>query len=458
MRRTQIGFLRAVFLTGVFAAFAIAPAVASAAGETYFAASYGSGEACTKESPCTLIRSLQEAAAGDSVVLSGIGEFTLESAGLTISEDIDIGGEPGFPAHIVANSPNSSLHVLEGAGATVHDIWWQGSNLRLESGVAERVRIAYPGLSNPLVSVAACELGDGAVLRDSVCWADETGGVSQANGVQMLTSDEGTHRAATLRNVDAIATDAEGHGLMVIGGASETTVDATNVIARAANAADVVVRRGFTFARVNMNFENSNYATVEEETPRALVTPAGSGGNQTAAPLFADPVNGDFTELEASPTIDAGLAGLEEGAFDLAGNPRSLPGCKGAASAPDIGAYEFQTAKPCPVPKPPPPEEKRPEPPKPQFRILKVAVHGSSGFVQLEAPSAGMVTLTGSGVKLVTRQITGPQVMKLPLKPWAITLVRLKKTGKTKVHVKVQFAESGGAPREMRRTVQFKRG
>jgi hypothetical protein len=459
MRRTRIGFPRAALLCAGFVAAILAapPALAGAAGATYFAAPFGSGETCSEDSPCTIYRAVAEAGDGDSVHLDG-GTYTLGISGLTITHAIDIGGEPGLPAHLDAVYPFASLHVSEGDPATVHDVRLEGSNLQLGSGSADRVYVSYPGEHEPLAPTAACELGDGAILRDSVCWAAEFGEVSEANGVEMLTSDEGTHRTAVLRNVTAIAADAGGHGLLGIGGASQTTIEGSNVIARAANASDVFAgRTSSAFPELDIELDHSNYATVEEEAPRAVASPAGAGTNQSAAPLFADPVAGDFHELAGSPTIDAGASQPENGLLDLDSASRSLPGCLGAAAVPDIGAYELEATAPCPVP-PTPVEERLPEPPKPLFRILKVAVHGAKGSVQIETPGAGMLTLTGSGVKLVTRSAAAPQVFTLPLKPWAITLVRLRQAGQTKVRLKVRFAAEGAPPKEIRRGVVFRAG
>jgi hypothetical protein len=443
----------------VAAILAAPPALAGAAGATYFAAPFGSGEACSEAAPCTIEKAVAEAGDGDSVHLDGGGQYTIQLSGLTIAHEIDIGGVPGQPARLSASYNLSSLQVRKGADATVHDIRVEGSNLQLESGTAERVYVEYPGMEDPPAPTAACELGDGAALSDSVCWADELGAPIEANGVQMTTSEEGIDALATLRGVTAIASDVGGHGLMSFGLAGQTTVDGTNVIARAAHAADVSAAKAAAgFAKVNIDLDHSNYATVEEEAPRVLVTPAGAGTNQTGAPLFADPGDGDFHELEGSPTIDAGASEPETGTLDIDGTPRALPGCLGAAATPDIGAYELEAARPCPSPPPPPVVERGPEAPEPSFRILKVAVHGARGSVQIETPSAGMLTLTGSGVKLVTRAAVAPQIFTLPLKPWAITLVRLKRAGQTKVKLKIRFAAQGAPPEEIKHGIVFRAG
>jgi hypothetical protein len=77
---------------------------------------------------------------------------------------------------------------------------------------------------------------------------------------------------------------------------------------------------------------HSNYATTST-TGGATITDDGT--SQTAAPLFAAPLMGDFHELAGSPTIDAGITDPANGLFDLDGAPRAQGGST------DIGAYEF---------------------------------------------------------------------------------------------------------------------
>ena len=455
MRRTRIGFPRAVLVAGVVAAFAVLPAGAGAEPSTFFAAPEGSGD-CTEEAPCEVRQAVSEAQAGDTVRMlpENGAPYLLPYSGLEVSRGIDIGGVPGAPVTVHTTSV-ATIQVLEGAGATVHDIRFEGAgNLQLESGTAERVYVSYVGGAS-LTPVGACELGPGTTLRDSVCWAAESAQATAADGVSTVISTEKFNTTVSLRNVTAIASDASGHGFLA--GAyygAKVQVDAGNVIAKSAHAADVAVETfGAGSPTLNTAFANSNFATLEENIGLGTVTPAGSGTNQTEAPLFANPATGDFHELDGSPTLDAGAADPSDGALDLDGAPRAQPGCAGAAATPDIGAYELDGTGACPPPKPQPVNPGGPDKRIPVFRIVKVAAHGAAGTVQIEVPSAGMLSLTGSGIKLITRATGGPGVVKLPLKPWAITLARLKKSGKTKVRVKVRFAALGAAPKEKRRTV-----
>ena len=63
-----------------------------------------------------------------------------------------------------------------------------------------------------------------------------------------------------------------------------------------------------------------------------------------ADPEFVDPAAPDYTLLNTSPAVDAGLRLAVAGPTDLVGNARSQ------GSAIDIGAYEFDAPEPTPTP------------------------------------------------------------------------------------------------------------
>jgi hypothetical protein len=465
MMRTRIGLPRAALLGGVLATFALLPTTAAAADITYFAGPEGKGEVCSESAPCSLSKAVGLAGDGDSVRMLP-GEYQPPLAGVSVSKEIDLGGVPGA-VPIVRTTSTGTIQVTAPADATLHDIDFIGQgNLPLESGTAERVSVAYTGQKVTLSDAAACELGAGTTLRDSLCWANEAAEETSANGVESFIFGEGIEANVVLRNVTAIAADKGGSGLVARAAfGTRLKVDASGVIARAAHQVDVSMDTPGEggFPKVVLSLVHSNYGTEAEELPNAVGTPAGTAGNQTEAPYFTNPEIGDFHVLPASPTvgsptIDAAVVDAHTGALDLDGSPRAQPGCLGAPALPDIGAYELAGTGTCPPRPPRPPEPpKPPEPRKPVFRILKVSLHGAGGSIQVETPGAGMLTLTGSGVKLVTRATAGPTVVKMPIQPWAITLVRVKRTGKTKVRLKVRFASLGGAPREKTRSIVLKK-
>jgi hypothetical protein len=52
--------------------------------------------------------------------------------------------------------------------------------------------------------------------------------------------------------------------------------------------------------------------------------------------------------------------------------------------------------------------------------------------------------MSGSGVKQVVRSPNEAGLVRVPIKPWAISVVRLSETGKARVHLKVTFKRAGG--------------
>ena len=123
---------------------------------------------------------------------------------------------------------------------------------------------------------------------------------------------------------------------------------------------------------------------------------------------------------------------------------------------PDVGAYERTATAACPPPPPPPPPPV--EPPKPKFRIVKVTAHGAGGSIQIETPGPGTLTLTGLGIKLVTRPTPEAQIVTMPIRPWAITKVRLNSAGQTTVKLNVTFTPTSGAARQKSRRLVLKKG
>jgi hypothetical protein len=434
-----------------------APTLAAAAGDTYYASPTGAGTACSQGSRCSIGEAVAKAGDGDSVSLAA-GTYTLPFTGIEIDEEVDFGASvPGSPAALVT-TPVADVHVTPNADATLHDLRLEGTGgLRLGSGTADRVFVAYDG-----VTVSACELEKGTMLRNSVCWtresSDEEEGVSHA--ISIASSGENQDETVVLRNVTAYVENDEGNAIRATGHAgAELTVDAANVIARSVNDADVVAALGGAgFPKAHVNIVNSSFGEFEDNVPDAAVTPIGVAGNVSAAPTFLDAAAGEFHVGGDSPTLDGGIADLLTGTVDLEGNDRAQAGCFGADPVPDMGAYERTPTDACPPPPPPPPPPY--EPRKPIFRILSLFLNKKNGTGRLlvEVPGAGTLSLTGSGVKLVRR--TAPAeggVISLPIQTWAITKVRLAKLGKTKVRLKAIFEARGGGVEEWSKGVLLRK-
>jgi hypothetical protein len=178
----------------------------------------------------------------------------------------------------------------------------------------------------------------------------------------------------------------------------------------------------------------------------------------SAAPTFADPVSGDFHLKADSAGLDGGVADASVGSLDLDGTARAQPGCFGTGAVPDMGAYERAPTAACPPPPPPPPPPL--EPRKPIFRVIKLSLNKrlGSGSLQVEVPNAGTVSLTGQGIKLVRRRAAAAgDLVTMPIQPWAITRVRLKKTGKSRVKLKLLFEPRSGPPELLSMGIQLRK-
>jgi hypothetical protein len=446
----------------ILALLALAPAGASAANQ-YFVSPSGAGTKCTPAEPCTIQRAVESTADGDTVTLAGgtYGAGALPLAGVRIEHEINFGAGPGEPA-TVETIGGATVNVGDKSHAALHDIHFVGTGpLNLESGSADRIYVDYFGEHKPVTDIAACELGVGTILRDSVCWAREGGESTKANAIQVVGSGFGVNGTTYLRNDTAIAIDESGHGLLAqAGNGAKLKVDADGVIAASIGSTDVAAELLLPGSgpESKLAIVHSDFSSISQEPPYATVTAPGTAGNTTAPPQFVEGgAQGNFREVAGSPTIDGGLTDPHSAILDLDGTNRAKPGCFGAEAVPDMGAYEFNPVANCPVPPPPPPPP--PEPKPPVFRILKVLVHGAGGKIQVEVPGTGTVSLSGLGVKLVARPAPGPgAIVTLPVRPWVITKVRLNKAGKTRVHLVVKFEPTVGVTHEKRRNVLLKKG
>ncbi|MFI5028164.1 MAG: hypothetical protein ACHQCF_04180 [Solirubrobacterales bacterium] len=427
MRRLRL----AIPLVILPVAFALAPASALAGADTYYAGPGGSGSACKGQpaKPCALEEAVSLANGGDIVVLEP-GAYSLKPSGLAIGKEIEIGGEPGKAAATVLETTGlSGLYESGAAKPAVHDLSVDGAGgVLLNSGSAERLFVSYSGAS------AACSFYGGTMLLDSVCWAH--GGPGSFALAPNLAGGTGT---VTLRNVTAVSSGSSASAIYAKAtGGGVLTVEASDVIARSPNGADVAAILGAGGTGVTVNLSHSNYGTIDQGLLGTTVTQPGTNGNPTAAPVFVDAANGDFRQALGSPTIDSGssspaeLLGYEgRPRLDLAGAVRVQSICLGRTPAIDIGAYEAS------------PVDCTPEN---RFRITKQSLNRKRGTATLTValPGAGSLTLSGPGLKSVAKSVTAGGTVKLPVLPVGKARFRLRETGKRKVTPKVSFTPTGG--------------
>jgi hypothetical protein len=191
-------------------------------------------------------------------------------------------------------------------------------------------------------------------------------------------------------------------------------------------------------------------------------TPAGSGGNITAAPQLVDPANGDYRPLASSPTVDAGVQDGLLGAFDLLGAPRSLPRCIGGAPVPDIGPYEFVPTVDCPGSPPPAAAGPGPAPKlvpgRVRFGKLSRNLKKGTAILPLKLSAGGAVTMAGKGVVARAVRANRARTVKVVVKARGAKLVKLRRGGEVKLRPSIVFSPNGGAPVVVVRPVTLKLG
>jgi len=306
----------------------------SAGAATRYAEPNGNGPVgtCPQSDPCAIRAAISDpsVAAGDEVIVApGTYDIT-PGPTLSITKPITVHGQAGQPRPLLTvQPPTSAVMRVSDPGAVLSDVDLARATglflLAVDKGLAERVTATSGGSY-------ACTVGTGT-LRDSVCSA--TGG-GVAVGAGNIGGASGAFTVNIL-NVTARAVGSAGaYAIQASGvGGAQTTVNARNVIADGAAADTFATASGGGTAVLTMASSNFDSAT---SSGTGTATPAGSGDNQTAPPLLADPAAGDFHQVPGSPTIDAGTTDPLLGAFDFEGQPRV------DGAAPDIGADELQAA------------------------------------------------------------------------------------------------------------------
>jgi hypothetical protein len=329
-------------LTFALVLAACLPSAASAA-TTYHVSPSGSGSECTSTEPCNIVFALGSAGSGDTILVAGNeGSYGLPQNPtfevFNVPNEVTMEGVPGQPRPVLyAAGVGHAVELGMGANLTSFDIHYSAS-----SGEA-LVVLGYNSVERVLADSSdgtACLMGIEVTVTDSIC----TG----ASGLYESVGGGGSF-PLTLRN-DTIY--AQTTGLVLNSNGPELDVTADNTIVHGGSEDILAIDQGA--GHVSVSFSHSNYASVTAEGG-AAVTTTGSGTNQTATPLFANALAGDFHELPGSPTVDAGANEAANGAFDLDGNQRELPAKFSCAAAEpaitDIGAFELVPAVlTCPAP------------------------------------------------------------------------------------------------------------
>jgi PASTA domain len=340
----------------------------AAAATTFDVAPGGSGGACTEVQPCNIVFALGAATSGDTVLAAGDqGSYGLPTsptaAPIDVPDGVTLRGKPGGPQAALYTEATGfgSLEVGNG-GSLIDFAVHEEKSLQLAvygNGESTLERVLALGDGG-----AGCTVAGNSTITDSVCSGDwglfeSMGGSGQAVTLQLRNDTfYGTSQQGAFFGANNLILLPEAVNTIFLGAAGGVRVD------------------DISAATVEVAASHSSYSGVTQENG-ATMTPEGTLGNQTAAPLLVDPAAGDFHEAAGSPTIDAALPSPADGVFDLDGNARSLPAsvtCTGSGpSLPDIGAYEYV-------------------PPTPTCTVGSPSTPGTGGSATATTSSPSMVT------------------------------------------------------------------
>lgn len=360
---------RAALVRTVASAIALVAAASAdpvEAAVTRHVAPAGVGSTCSQAVPCNIYFALAASVAGDTVVLAG-DEGTYGGPDTPLTETLKV--KNGVVMEGAAGEPRARIFSSVAAATGAIELGNGGTNQRLSRVEVENASTFGTGLlaagsvdhviADAPNGGAGCITRPGTTITNSVC--------SGAYGVYEAVGGGGTW-PLTLRN-DTVHGSTE--GMLLSSSGPEFQLTAVNTIVSGA-ISDIHAAPMLT-GTVTASLDHSNYSDVNAEGG-ATVTAAGSGTNQTAAPLFVAAGSGDFREASDSPTIDAGVNDAANEATDLDGSTRSLPrivGCEGENPAlTDIGAFEFVPAVPDCLP--------GPGEGKPDTKITKAKIRGRS--------------------------------------------------------------------------------
>jgi hypothetical protein len=343
---TSVAPRRPFFLTaGIVVVLPLAAAPSAFAAVRYAEVSgNGAPTVCAQSDPCSIEDAVEHSSVndGDEVVVLP-GTYDVGTGTVLVDNDITVQGAAGAPRPNITTASTTAFNgavTVAGSGATVRDLELEntggaGDSAALWSNVsvtAERL------VARSNSSGATCTVIDGT-LRDSLCLNTSTG-----PGFGILIGGSGSF-TTNLRNVTTVAqgTSAFSDGIWLNSSGIAYTINAKNVIANG-NSNDVRAEQSGG-GSATVNFDHSNYDSVDPASSGTVTAPGTGTGNQTAAPVFVNAAGGNYRQAPNSPTLEAGDAtGL--GTADFEGDPRSMDGDCDDADEPDIGADEFPDCPP----------------------------------------------------------------------------------------------------------------
>jgi hypothetical protein len=318
---------RHTLLVAAVATLATSAAVPAHAAERWATPTGGATSGtCLAVSPCTIERSVNFAAPGDTIVAAP-GEYDVTTAlvgaaGITIKA-ADGQGAPILKGAVSLNGPTLTLSGASTlARVGLGQLAAGKTALVMREGVIERSSI----VSDSGVAAELGGTGGTVVARDSVFVTRSTN--NSDNAVELTGNKD-----IALRNLTIWA----GNGAAGLECGATGAQTLVNVIVRGVAGSDIV---GSDCQARHSNFR-----------PGASPGVSAGAGNQSAAPVLGDTIV-DFRPRAGSPTTNAGTEDALLGALDFDGQDRRLGG------GPDIGAHESVFDHPAPAQ---PQPERKPE-------------------------------------------------------------------------------------------------
>lgn len=287
---------------------------------------------CGYDENCDLVSAMDPALAVDAVRMEP-GEYTVTTPLELSAPGAGLFGEGTTAADVVINSTvtdSPALTLSNGTEAedfTLNTVTSSGvsGGLSLIDGIVSHIAVTATG-----EQANACT-GIDARFVNSLCRATGTFGsafkITAAEPVSLEFFNSTLYPGPY------------GYGFAetALGISAEVSVEVLSTIIVSGLGHPIMLNQQAGAPAPSFNAEYSNYECTQTivGSDNGECVPPVDATNQTAAPIFTDAANGDFTQAADSPTIDAGAVNGLSGDHDLPGNTR----VQGAAV--DIGAYEF---------------------------------------------------------------------------------------------------------------------
>jgi hypothetical protein len=268
---------------------------------------------CSALAPCSLAHAINDAAAGDEVVVAP-GTYAVGSE-ISAPVPVHVRGVPGQPRPRIIGASNlgSDVLTLENGGSLGY--LYVEANQALMDAIDIDTAVAYN-----------VDLGSPATMRGATLLRDSLILVTGSDAAIQTKTSKVAPGETKILGATVVSSGADGTAIKVK--VHGTTI--RNSIVRGGDA-DIDV------------YSNSS-ATVDHSNFRPALSSAytDGGANQSADPRFVDPARGNLRLLADSPAIDAGTPDPNLGGADADGMNRV------AGAAPDLGAYEGGSS-PAPV-------------------------------------------------------------------------------------------------------------